>query len=786
MNNLPTQKILQDLINKYAKGDLKETFSDYKHTCTHVYYNKDGTISFFKIRLNNFAVGKQNKWIRPFHEGKNGNYLIGEPKFNQGKPLYRLPELMKRTEEPVYLLEGETCVEAIESYGFLATTSGSASSVNTTDFSPLANRNIIIFYDYDNAGIKYREDVTSKLQVLGCTVRWVDVEKLNLPDGGDFIDWMKEKGSITKEDILQLPLVDVPKLEDISVIPFSQFDVREDGVFYCKEEGQLPIWLCEKLKITALTRDQNNENWGRVLEFNDADGQLHRWNMPVAFLKGNGEQAIGELLRLGLNIHPGLKQKKYLVEYIAGTPIKTKVRCVSHVGWHGESFVLPHKVYYPSDDVKENLLYQSDYTLHHYGQLGTLDEWKAHVASPCEGNTRLTFGVSQAFVGALIGWLGLESGGFHLVGESSIGKSTILSVMASVYGNENYVHNLRATDNALEGVAVQHNHTLLIMDELSQLNPRIAGEVFYMLANGQSKSRAFKTGQTKNRSYWRTSFITSGELSLKSLLESAGQTIRAGQEIRSVNISADAGKGYGVFDNLHGHKDGASLSNYLKEQCKLYYGSASDAFLTRLVKEDKTAIKERWRLITTLFLKHIRGEEAHGQVKRVAERFALVTLAGVLASEWGITGWKIESVTEAGIACFDSWFKEHREGVTNSSEEEKIFEQVRHFFESNPKRFDAFDGPDLQQTRVAPEKRAGFKSAKDEYYVFTKTFNKEICKGYESRTVAQLLAKKGLLLISKLGNKMSVSKRVPSEKGKVLRLYHFAAHIISASEEEKN
>ncbi len=101
-----------------------------------------------------------------------------------------------------------------------------------------------------------------------------------------------------------------------------------------------------------------------------------------------------------------------------------------------------------------------------------------------------------------MGLLGLESDSFHLVGESSIGKSTALAVAASVYGNKDYVQTLRATDNALEGLAAQHNHALLILDELSQLSARIAGEVFYMLANGQSKASAFKTGQARNRALW--------------------------------------------------------------------------------------------------------------------------------------------------------------------------------------------------------------------------------------------------------------------------------------------
>lgn len=43
----------------------------------------------------------------------------------------------------------------------------------------------------------------------------------------------------------------------------------------------------------------------------------------------------------------------------------------------------------------------------------------------------------------------------------------------------------RATGNALEGVAEAHNHSLLCLDELSQLAPAEAGEISYLLANGR-------------------------------------------------------------------------------------------------------------------------------------------------------------------------------------------------------------------------------------------------------------------------------------------------------------
>lgn len=88
MSNL-TQEIIQGSINKFAKNDLGKEFANYQHTGTHYYYNKDGTIALLKIRLKNLVTGE--KWIRPFrYASDKGKYIIGEPKFEHGKPLLPL------------------------------------------------------------------------------------------------------------------------------------------------------------------------------------------------------------------------------------------------------------------------------------------------------------------------------------------------------------------------------------------------------------------------------------------------------------------------------------------------------------------------------------------------------------------------------------------------------------------------------------------------------------------------------------------------------------------------
>lgn len=80
--------------------------------------------------------------------------------------------------------------------------------------------------------------------------------------------------------------------------------------------------------------------------------------------------------------------------------------------------------------------------------------------------------------------LGHESGGFHLYGDSSGGKTTHLQVAASVYGSPRCVRSWRSTDNALESIAAAHSDGLLVLDEIGMCDPRIIGETVYMLGNG--------------------------------------------------------------------------------------------------------------------------------------------------------------------------------------------------------------------------------------------------------------------------------------------------------------
>ncbi|MEO9078672.1 MAG: hypothetical protein ABI268_05105, partial [Rhodanobacter sp.] len=154
----------------------------------HPYRDADGQPVYWRWRVRK---PDGEKVIRSMHW--NGvKYVPSEPPAPpEGKPLYRLPELLAADPAAlVWIVEGERCAEELHKLGMIATTSGSCSSASGADWTPLAGRHCVVWPDRDAPGRKYADDVTAKLRALGCTVEMIDVKPLGLPEKGDAVDWL--------------------------------------------------------------------------------------------------------------------------------------------------------------------------------------------------------------------------------------------------------------------------------------------------------------------------------------------------------------------------------------------------------------------------------------------------------------------------------------------------------------------------------------------------------------------------------------------------------------------
>jgi putative DNA primase/helicase len=526
---------------------------------------------------------------------------------------------------------------------------------------------------------------------------------------------------------------------------------------------QPPRWICSPMQVAAQTRDMQGKEWGRLLVFPDRDRREHRWAMPMRMLAAGGEELRAQLLAEGLTITNG-RDRGRLADYIQNAITESNARSVSRTGWHEDVFVLPRETF--GESKGESILFQSaSLDGVHLGQGGTLDDWREQVSKPCASHSRLTLALCAGFAGPCLALLGMDGGGFHLRGPSSSGKSTALAAAASIYGPPAFLRTWRNTDNALEGVAALHSDMLLILDELSQLDPKHAGQVAYLLANGQGKGRAARDGSPRAVLTWRVLFLSAGEIGLTDLVTQSGGKVRAGQQVRVIDLPADAAAGYGMFEVLPEGVAPGAMADALKNASANNYGHALPALVRVLVDDPAKARAQlggmRYTIATDLI-----GSNQAGQVRRVADRFAIVAAAGEFATEHGLTGWRQGDATRAIKACFAAWMDAR--GTDGEAEPVAILEQVRAFLLTHSEsRFTAWHS-DERETRTA--NRAGFRRDTDgdfnsgpagpTYYIHRETFRRELCAGFDYKAVEKVLAGLGALKRERDGGSTR-SERLP-------------------------
>ncbi len=118
------------------------------------------------------------------------------------KPLYRLPELLA-SDQAIYLVEGEKCVDALAAIGVTATTwPGGSSAVGKADLSPLVGRRLVLLPDNDSPGQKAMHQVIDQLSNRQPSTAMKLLELPNLPAKGDVVDWINSHGDAAEPETI--------------------------------------------------------------------------------------------------------------------------------------------------------------------------------------------------------------------------------------------------------------------------------------------------------------------------------------------------------------------------------------------------------------------------------------------------------------------------------------------------------------------------------------------------------------------------------------------------------
>src|ERR1019366_6854102 len=125
-----------------------------------------------------------------------GRWIFGTK--DMPKIPYLLPELLARTDSPIYFVEGEKDADRLTACGLLSTTAseGATAKWKSEQTKWFVGRDVYIIPDNDKPGLDHAQKVARALNPVASSVRIVQLSGLS--EKGDVSDWLDNGGDIAR------------------------------------------------------------------------------------------------------------------------------------------------------------------------------------------------------------------------------------------------------------------------------------------------------------------------------------------------------------------------------------------------------------------------------------------------------------------------------------------------------------------------------------------------------------------------------------------------------------
>jgi putative DNA primase/helicase len=534
-----------------------------------------------------------------------------------------------------------------------------------------------------------------------------------------------------------------------SFIPHADYLIKDDGVYV--EQGNAKGTSMVKITYkpvypTALMRNKNgNGGWSIRVSYINLDGQECVCDIEYADMHNDRGSIASTLVEQGFPLVMGKIKDvfKFLADHVEKLE---RITTVEHLGWLDDrmAFLLPDGVicdqplennyaYLPKDKNSGEVFVKN----------GSLASWQEHVLMPVATLNFALFTMLIAFTSCLLKLLKLESGGFNLWGASSKGKTASLQAYASVWGNggttgsgakDVFTKSWNATARGLETLPPSRSGTGMALDELGLADDRSFASSVYTIADGAGSLVMDQNRNAIQPTQWTIMFVSSSEISMREKIKSGGKAFKPGMAVRLIDVQLD---GFDVIENDDISITPKTRVEQIKKGASQHYGHAGPMFIQKLT-EQFVSVEEAYEALST---KHQEiadsyyNDDMSSEHYRIADRFALVTLAGTLAVDYGILTIEQGQVDNAVIDAINAWY----DSDDTVDENTRVIEHIGAYITKNLLRFRAADDEDLE----ANQDNIGFK--KDNMYLLSKEQLVKACDGISINIAKKALMEHGLL-----------------------------------------
>ena len=304
---------------------------------------------------------------------------------------------------------------------------------------------------------------------------------------------------------------------------------------------------------------------------------------------------------------------------------------------------------------------QPDCPLGRISTLGTLKEWKEHIAKACIHSSRARLAVATVFAAPNLRLLNINSFGFNFSGLTSSGKTFCVRSAASAVGL-NSSEGPTTWDASLAGFeqrALGHRDSMMPLDDTSYLSqPELAKLVTFRLASNRPKTKAGQYVAANNivDADWRVIPLSTSENPIWQQMTKPGRGRVRGEEVRMINVRACVSDKNDIFDGPNADvKIGLTLEErlqYVETQEKLILEYQGEAFRTYLAKRfaDKRA-EETLKKYMDRFLRAAALPKQFRWFGRIRRLFAVVYASAAQAIDYGVLPWGKQATLRAILSC---------------------------------------------------------------------------------------------------------------------------------------